>query len=110
MNHLGDYDVIVIGAGHAGIEAAHAPLLLPRQLTLRPGGVLLEQILQKRFQLFKGEMPHEAEDVVGVEDAIARLRASDSRLALRSVTLTAKEKVCLHPDASGIAVCGTAWI
>ena len=46
---------------------AHAPLLLPRQLTLRPGGVLLEQILQKRFQLFKGEMPHEAEDVVGVD-------------------------------------------
>lgn len=24
MNHLGEYDVIVIGAGHAGIEAAHA--------------------------------------------------------------------------------------
>ncbi len=24
MNHLGDYDVIVLGAGHAGIEAAHA--------------------------------------------------------------------------------------
>ena len=24
MNHLGDYDVIVVGAGHAGIEAAHA--------------------------------------------------------------------------------------
>ena len=24
MNHLGDFDVIVIGAGHAGIEAAHA--------------------------------------------------------------------------------------
>ena len=22
MNHLGDYDVIVIGAGHAGVEAA----------------------------------------------------------------------------------------
>ena len=35
------------------------------------------------------------------EDAIARLRASDSKLALRSVTLTAKEKVCLHPDAEG---------
>ena len=33
------------------------------------------------------------------EDAIARLRASDSKLALRSVTLTAKEKVCLHPVA-----------
>ena len=33
------------------------------------------------------------------EDAIARLRASDPKLALRSVTLTAKEKVCLHPDA-----------
>ena len=28
MNHLGDYDVIVIGAGHAGIEAAHAAALL----------------------------------------------------------------------------------
>ena len=27
MNHLGDYDVIVIGAGHAGIEAAHAASL-----------------------------------------------------------------------------------
>lgn len=24
MNHLGEYDVIVVGAGHAGIEAAHA--------------------------------------------------------------------------------------
>ena len=24
MNHLGDYQVVVIGAGHAGIEAAHA--------------------------------------------------------------------------------------
>ena len=35
------------------------------------------------------------------EDAIARLRAFDSKLALRSVTLTAKEKVCLHPDAEG---------
>ena len=39
------------------------------------------------------------------EDAIARLRASDSRLALRSVTLTAKEKVCLHPDAEGHPAC-----
>ena len=28
MNHLGDYDVIVIGAGHAGIEAAHAAAIL----------------------------------------------------------------------------------
>ena len=28
MNHLGDYDVIVIGAGHAGIEAAHAAAVL----------------------------------------------------------------------------------
>ena len=28
MNHLGDYDVIVIGAGHAGIEAAHAAATL----------------------------------------------------------------------------------
>ena len=27
-NHLGDYDVIVIGAGHAGIEAAHAAATL----------------------------------------------------------------------------------
>ena len=24
MDHLGSYDVIVVGAGHAGIEAAHA--------------------------------------------------------------------------------------
>ena len=28
MNHLGEYDVIVIGAGHAGIEAAHAAAVL----------------------------------------------------------------------------------
>ena len=28
MNHLGEYDVIVIGAGHAGIEAAHAAAML----------------------------------------------------------------------------------
>ena len=28
MNHLGDYAVIVIGAGHAGIEAAHAAAML----------------------------------------------------------------------------------
>lgn len=28
MNHLGEYDVIVVGAGHAGIEAAHAAAVL----------------------------------------------------------------------------------
>ena len=28
MNHLDDYDVIVAGAGHAGIEAAHAAAML----------------------------------------------------------------------------------
>lgn len=28
MNHLGDYDVIVVGSGHAGIEAAHAAAVL----------------------------------------------------------------------------------
>ena len=28
MIHLGDFDVIVIGAGHAGIEAAHAAAVL----------------------------------------------------------------------------------
>ena len=28
MNHLDDYDVIVVGAGHAGIEAAHAAAIL----------------------------------------------------------------------------------
>ena len=28
MIHLGDFEVIVIGAGHAGIEAAHAAAVL----------------------------------------------------------------------------------
>ena len=32
------------------------------------------------------------------EDAVARLRAAQPGLALRSVTLTAKEKACLHPQ------------
>ena len=39
------------------------------------------------------------------EDALSRLRAADPGLALRSVTLTAKEKVCLHPDAEGHPAC-----
>ena len=39
------------------------------------------------------------------EDALARLRASRPGLALRSVTLTAKEKVCLHPDTEGHPAC-----
>ena len=39
------------------------------------------------------------------EDALARLQASDPGLALRSVTLSAKEKVCLHPDAEGRPAC-----
>ena len=39
------------------------------------------------------------------EDAIARLRAVQPDLALRSVTLTAKEKACLHPDAEGRPAC-----
>ena len=39
------------------------------------------------------------------EDAVARLRAAAPGLALRSVTLTAKEKVCLHPDAEGHPAC-----
>ena len=39
------------------------------------------------------------------EDAIARLRTAQPGLALRSVTLTAKEKACLHPDAEGHPAC-----
>ena len=39
------------------------------------------------------------------EDALARLHATQPNLALRSVTLTAKEKVCLHPDAEGRPAC-----
>lgn len=39
------------------------------------------------------------------EDALARLRMSAPGLALRSVTLTAKDKVCLHPDAEGRPAC-----
>lgn len=39
------------------------------------------------------------------EDALSRLRTSAPGLALRSVTLTAKEKVCLHPDAEGRPAC-----
>ena len=39
------------------------------------------------------------------EDALARLQAAQPGLALRSVTLTAKEKVCLHPDAEGRPAC-----
>ena len=45
------------------------------------------------------------ESLQAAEDAIARLRAADPGLALRSVTLTAKEKVCLHPDAEGRPAC-----
>ena len=39
------------------------------------------------------------------EDALARLRASAPELALRSVTLTAKEKACLCRDAEGRPAC-----
>ena len=39
------------------------------------------------------------------EDAIARLQAAQTGLALRSVTLTAKEKACLHPDVEGHPAC-----
>ena len=39
------------------------------------------------------------------EDAVARLRTAQPGLALRSVTLTAKEKACLHPDAEGHPAC-----
>ena len=39
------------------------------------------------------------------EDALARLHASTPGLALRSVTLTAKEKVCLCKDAEGHPAC-----
>ena len=39
------------------------------------------------------------------EDAVARLRTAQPGLALRSVTLTAKEKACLHPDAEGHPSC-----
>ena len=34
MNHLGDYQVIVVGAGHAGIEAAHAAATLGAKTAL----------------------------------------------------------------------------
>lgn len=34
MNHLGDYQVIVVGAGHAGVEAAHAAAALGAKTAL----------------------------------------------------------------------------
>ncbi len=34
MNHLGDYDIIIIGAGHAGVEAAHAAATLGARTAL----------------------------------------------------------------------------
>lgn len=34
MNHLGDYQVIIVGAGHAGIEAAHAAAKLGAKTAL----------------------------------------------------------------------------
>ena len=39
------------------------------------------------------------------EDAVARLRAADPGLALRNVTLTAKEKACLCKDEEGRPSC-----
>ena len=39
------------------------------------------------------------------EDALNRLHTAQPKLALRSVTLTAKEKACLHPDAEGHPAC-----
>ena len=39
------------------------------------------------------------------EDAIARLRTASPELALRCITLTAKEKACLHPDPEGHPAC-----
>ena len=39
------------------------------------------------------------------EDAVARLRAASPELALRSVTLTAKEKACLCKDEEGRPPC-----
>ena len=36
---------------------------------------------------------------------MTRLHTAQPELALRSVTLTAKEKVCLHPDAEGHPAC-----
>ena len=39
------------------------------------------------------------------EEALARLRAADPALSLRSVTLTAKEKACLCKDAEGRPAC-----
>ena len=39
------------------------------------------------------------------EDALARLRAADPALSLRSVTLSAKEKACLCKDAEGRPAC-----
>ncbi len=39
------------------------------------------------------------------EDAVARLHAAAPGLALRSITLTAKEKVCLCPNAEGRPEC-----
>lgn len=39
------------------------------------------------------------------EDALTRLHTAQPELALRSVTLTAKEKVCVHPDAEGHPAC-----
>ena len=36
MDFLGNYDVVVVGAGHAGIEAAHAAAMLGAKTAIMP--------------------------------------------------------------------------
>ena len=39
----------------------------PVQLALRPGGILLQEPAQEGVQFFSGKVPHEADDLVGVD-------------------------------------------
>ena len=82
---------------------ALAPALLPRQLALRPRGVLPEKVLQEGFQLPEGEMPQEAEDFIGID-----LIVCEPDVQPVQPLLTAIERPVDHPlcPVAGVHVLG----
>ena len=72
---------------------------------LEPGREIAERIYSRHRLLTHFFMQLGVDEKTAAEDALTRLHTAQPELALRSVTLTAKEKVCLHPDAEGHPAC-----
>ena len=112
MDKLGTYDVIVIGAGHAGIEAAHAAARLGARtavFTLSLDFIGNMPCNPSIGGTAKGHLVREVDALGGLMGLAADATYLQSRMLNRGKGPAVHSLRVLHPDVVALAVCLHAY-